>query len=91
MSTHCALHIVAPALQAVERQRPALQVKPVPQGVRQVPQLVESVWRSTQRPLQFACPSGHTSTQRPCTQNSPTPQRIPQAPQLVRSTRVLAQ
>lgn len=55
------------------------------------PQLVGSVWGSTQAPLQFCVAVGQFSAQLPPLQTSPLLHACPQAPQLAGSLLVLMQ
>ena len=58
-----------------QEQTPAAQEVPTGQVRPQTPQLVGSVCRSRQKPLQTVWPVGHCGWQAPLTQSRPEPQR----------------
>src|SRR5690554_4159709 len=63
-------------------QAPSTQPLPSSQTSPQAPQLLLSVWKSTQLRSQMFSPGRHSSLQKPPEQASDSPQEMPQPPQL---------
>ena len=68
-------------------QRPRLHICPAAHAWPHALQLCESVWKSTQAPLQAVCVPGHCTWHVPATHTMSEPQACPQAPQFMESLR----